>query len=538
MIGIRGLRPAKTGQQAGSAKFAFLCLVPLAALFLFAQPVPAGATAPVVTKMRSVSLGNFHTCGIRAPSQAGCWGYNQYGQLGDSSPVDNGVPPGTEVNHMSPVPVLVSGLNDAESIEAGGSHSCAVRASGEPLCWGFNYNGQLGDNTLINRSKPGPVNGLPVVRSISVGGRHTCAIRPGGQAVCWGQNLFGELGNNSRIDSPVPVNVSGLTDAVEISAGGAHTCAIRTSGQTVCWGRNSNGQLGNNTKTDSLVPVSVLTLDDAESISSGSFSTSCAIRRSGQAVCWGSNGSGGIGDGTTQERLTPMPVFGLVDAKAISTGNGSACAIRRSGQAVCWGANSDGGLGDGTTEQRLTPVNVLGLPDAAVIDTLGGKTCAIRVSGKLYCWGTNFYGNVGDGTAIHRSTPTRVLRGAFDGETVDLTVEVRASGGGLVRSEPRGIECGGFSTCTGWFDEEAEVTLTATPDRDTFFAGWSGACSGTGPCVITLESPARVTANFERKDNAILVVYRTGAAGARSPRTLPGSIAAANASVNSMTDRR
>jgi hypothetical protein len=106
-------------------------------------------------------------------------------------------------------------------------------------------------------------NDPPVASTISAGGAHTCAIRQSGQAVCWGSNVYGELGNGTSGDrafSNVPVNVTGLGDAKEISAGGGHTCAIRQSGQAVCWGWNIFGQLGNGTSgegAESNVPVNV-----------------------------------------------------------------------------------------------------------------------------------------------------------------------------------------------------------------------------------------------------------------------------------------
>jgi len=97
-----------------------------------------------------------------------------------------------------------------------------------------------------------------IASTISAGYRHTCAIRESGQAVCWGWNSAGQLGNGSNTSSNVPVNVTGLGDAREISAGAEHhTCAIRGSGQAVCWGNNPNGQLGNGTGTPSNVPVNV-----------------------------------------------------------------------------------------------------------------------------------------------------------------------------------------------------------------------------------------------------------------------------------------
>jgi hypothetical protein len=96
-----------------------------------------------------------------------------------------------------------------------------------------------------------------IAATISTGQAHSCAIRESGQAVCWGRNSAGQLGNGSNTSSNVPVNVTGLGDAREISAGVNHTCAIRESGQAVCWGIFIFGQLGNGTDANSSVPVNV-----------------------------------------------------------------------------------------------------------------------------------------------------------------------------------------------------------------------------------------------------------------------------------------
>ena len=75
-----------------------------------------------------------------------------------------------------------------------------------------------------------------------------------------------------------------------------------------------------------------------------------------------------------------------------------------------------------------------------------------------------------------------------------LTVTKAGNGGGAVTSSPPGITCG--SDCTQSYVLGTQVTLTATPDAGVLFAGWSGACGGTGPCTLTMDDAKAVTATF------------------------------------------
>ena len=86
-----------------------------------------------------------------------------------------------------------------------------------------------------------------------------------------------------------------------------------------------------------------------------------ALVAGGNVKCWGFNAGGQIGDGTTDDRLTPTDVSGLTGVVAIATGWSHACAALSSGAVKCWGANVFGQLGDGTTEWGLTSVDVVEL---------------------------------------------------------------------------------------------------------------------------------------------------------------------------------
>jgi len=85
----------------------------------------------------------------------------------------------------------------------------------------------------------------------------------------------------------------------------------------------------------------------------------CGVTSAGAAYCWGGNESRALGDGTTTQRLTPVPVQGGLVFTALTAGNSHTCGVTSAGAAYCWGVNSNGQLGDGTTIPRATPVEVL-----------------------------------------------------------------------------------------------------------------------------------------------------------------------------------
>ena len=195
--------------------------------------------------------------------------------------------------------------------------------------------------------------------------------------------------------------------AGSVSAGGSHACAVLDSGQAVCWGNNRYGQIGNGNRKRQRTPAVVKGLSDVVEISAGDSHT-CAVLSSGKALCWGWNDAGQLGVGDSKDRLIPSPVKGLTDAKSISSGKTHSCAIRQTGQAVCWGNIYYGGLGDGTKKGSRRPVAVKGLAKTNALSAGDEVTCAIRSSGRAVCWGRGDEFQIGDGSVKRRLRPVPV----------------------------------------------------------------------------------------------------------------------------------
>jgi alpha-tubulin suppressor-like RCC1 family protein len=294
----------------------------------------------------SISAGGSHTCAVNNSGEVKCWGYNLQFQLGSS----------TIANSL--VPVTVPGLSGISMLSAGTGHTCAVNSDGQVVCWGFNDHGQVGNGTNQSRiSTPTVVAGVSNAISVASGGSHTCAVLASGFVKCWGANDWGQLGDNSGEDKWSPTNVSGINNAITVAVGISHSCATLNTGSVKCWGRNDYGQIGDGTSVDASLPTAVSGIDNSTQLALGRSST-CARLTTGDVKCWGRNSVNELGNGTSLTNLNKTMVSNLSTASIISSNYAHTCSVTSTGNVFCWGYNSNGQLGDGTYISTGRPASV------------------------------------------------------------------------------------------------------------------------------------------------------------------------------------
>lgn len=351
----------------------------------------------------SVDAGGSHACALRSDHALFCWGSNAFGQLGI----------GNTTNHSSPVRVTALGTS-VTSVSAGNLHTCAIKSDGTVWCWGSNGNGRLGNGGTTNRTSPVRVTGLPTTAmEVSAGYSHTCARTSDRKLWCWGSDFFGQLGNGvsgSGHDRSTPLQVTSLGSTVlGVSAGGNFTCAVKTNGSLYCWGRDIEGQLGNGRQGPFLhysTPQLVSGISSVAGVSAGDLHT-CARKTDNSVWCWGYNGFGEVGNGTRTNQTVPAQV--TTNASNVSAGGYHTCARTGTSTALCWGRNSNKQIGDGSSTDRLVPVKVTSLGSSVGSVSAGGfSTCARRTNNSLACWGDNTSGQLGNGTTNVQSCPVAV----------------------------------------------------------------------------------------------------------------------------------
>jgi alpha-tubulin suppressor-like RCC1 family protein len=297
-------------------------------------------------------------------------------------------------------------IGRAGQLAAGFQQTCAVTPKGNVRCWGEDSNGQNPRDPATDML-PGVSNAV----AVAVGDQHACALQQSGGILCWGNNWAGQLGNGTTQaqSGPVAVLYSGgapVSDAVAVAAGGESSCLLNAGGSVWCWGYNGDGEAGNGTTASAQTEAVSVSMDPGVAdISVGGFHA-CALRSNGTVFCWGMGVDGQLGNGYSQQ-TTPVQVSGLSGAKAIAAGGAHSCALMADTSVQCWGYAPYGELGNGTTNTTYLPQVVQRVNDDGTTGPLKGveriragayTSCAVTGDGRGWCWGYNAAGQLGNTT--------------------------------------------------------------------------------------------------------------------------------------------
>ena len=339
------------------------------------------------------------------------FGRNQYGQLGDNS----------TTQRNSPVLVTTTGIgndyngSNAIAISAGDYHSMILLNTGKVLSFGRNLSGELGDGSTTDRITP--------------------------------VEISTDSSNGNDYDG---------SNAIAISCGSLHSLILLNTGKVLAFGRGNYGQLGNGSNTDKNSPVAVSTAGTGNdydgsnviSISASLYYSSMILLNTGKVLAFGRNEFGQLGVGDSANKYTPTPVshtggYDGTNAIKISAGYQIGGILLNYGRVLLFGYNFQGQLGDGTTNDRNTPVAVSITNDydgynAVSVNCLLLHSIIILNSGKALGCGKNLYGRLGNGTL---STSSNNLLGGLQSQQNKFTqISTYNCGGnlGINKENPKG----------------------------------------------------------------------------------------------------
>ena len=266
------------------------------------------------------------------------------------------------------------GAAEFREVTTGQFHSCAITPNGDVACWGRNREGQLGDGTRADRTRPVWTRVRQAV-DVDAGAWQTCATLEGGRARCWG-------GGRRNVAQVLPRELHGLRGTVRWIAVGETACAIMLRGDVHCWGAEPTGRpIGAGDPYRLQLPSPAIYLDVG-------IDMLCVLMSANQAQCLHARANA---QGYTFEPLNP-PVQ-VHNMRQLAVSGGHACGTGH-GEVTCWGNNRYGQSGSTGQHWLPQPHFVDTRVDANHVTAGWRHSCATTVSGEVVCWGDNSHGHL------------------------------------------------------------------------------------------------------------------------------------------------
>jgi alpha-tubulin suppressor-like RCC1 family protein len=351
------------------------------------------------TKWARVSAGALSTAALKTDGTVWVWGYDWFPDLAPHLP--------TLLPQWRTAPALVASSNHWSTLAAESNDVIAIRHDGTLWGWGWNTDGELGDNTVDAHPVAGQIGTDTDWQAVFGGENASFAIKQNGTLWSWGADSDGQL---ARDTNPfVPGQVGTDADWETVSGSRDHTVALKTDGTLWAWGNGLDGQLGTSHADFAWTPEQVGADTDWKTVAASDQFT-LAVKNDGTLWAWGDNGHGQLGQGSVGgTALSPEQVGTDTNWSTVAARGNHVLALKTDGTLWAWGDNSDGALGDGTSGSDQSSPEQIGTGTTwSAIAPGTGHTIALQDDGTLWAWGDNTYGELGDGTTVSHDSPEQI----------------------------------------------------------------------------------------------------------------------------------
>jgi alpha-tubulin suppressor-like RCC1 family protein len=279
--------------------------------------------------------------------------------------------------------IAVSASSNFTKVVYSQSHRCALNANAELYCWGWGFDGNLGQGNQNDQSAPVIVPGYTWKLVNAKNWNVVCGISSDDDLYCWGDQTFsnGAVGNGTTSDSRSPFQIDAGTKYQYVDTTGYLSCAISMAGQLKCWGKTP---VGDGSSTDQYAPVDV---DVGNTYSHVRIrGGSCGITTSGSLKCWGKQYWANISNTLSAPELIPGPN----QFKDIAYISNFACALTIGNEVFCFGYDPSNFYGQGIYTSTPFPIDP-GVQYQSISTAETGRICGLLLDGTVKCWGLGSY---------------------------------------------------------------------------------------------------------------------------------------------------